>query len=305
MTERTEPQQSGSDVCPFCEEYLALKRRAESPEAAAAPLRAAGDRPESTFRERIAAALFEQHLRIPWAMAYPADRECYGCDADAFLAVRDAEMAELRRQAELADAVTAETKRLLERRTTRLRERAEPADSGAGFVRGFRLHLRHGRVLDGAEFPNGRVVVMDDPEWGLCSGARTADLLTVGYPDSRIEWAEDAVADASEPLDEKPAETAPLAHPDAEQQASGSTGADDAALDQPQQPTGIRGLLEHVGIDTTGRSITVDGRIVDPAPTPPQQPETGLPAEQPCADPRHTGAIREQLGCSGPDPATT
>lgn len=36
-----------------------------------------------------------------------------------------------------------------------------------------------------------------------------------------------------------------------------------------------------------------------------QQPETGLPAEQPCTDPRHTGAIRERLGCSGPDPATT
>jgi hypothetical protein len=31
--------------------------------------------------------------------------------------------------------------------------------------------------------------------------------------------------------------------------------------------TGIRGLLEHVGIDTTGRDITVAGRIVDPAPT--------------------------------------
>ncbi|THA78392.1 hypothetical protein E6R60_05770 [Streptomyces sp. A0642] len=36
-----------------------------------------------------------------------------------------------------------------------------------------------------------------------------------------------------------------------------------------------------------------------------QRPETGLPAEQPCTDPRHTGAIRERLGCSGPDPATT
>lgn len=31
-------------------------------------------------------------------------------------------------------------------------------------------------------------------------------------------------------------------------------------------PSGIRSLLDHVGIDTTGRSITVAGRCVDPAP---------------------------------------
>ncbi|MFE4649310.1 hypothetical protein [Streptomyces sp. NPDC056707] len=105
------------------------------------------------------------------------------------------------------------------------------------FVRGFRLHLKHGRVLDGAEFPNGRVIVMDDPEWGLCSGARTAGLLTVGYPDSRIEWAEDGGAEASEPLDEAPAEMAPLAHQDAEQQASDSTGSDEPVPAQPQQST--------------------------------------------------------------------
>lgn len=30
---------------------------------------------------------------------------------------------------------------------------------------------------------------------------------------------------------------------------------------------------------------------------------TGLPPGKPCTDPRHTGAIREQLGCNGPDPA--
>jgi hypothetical protein len=33
-----------------------------------------------------------------------------------------------------------------------------------------------------------------------------------------------------------------------------------------QNTPGIRGLLEHVGIDTTGRDITVAGRIVDAAP---------------------------------------
>jgi hypothetical protein len=52
----------------------------------------------------------------------------------------------------------------------------------------------------------------------------------------------------------------------------------DAALDPPAPnatdgcttscdgATGIRGLLEHVGIDTTGRDITVAGRVVDAAP---------------------------------------
>lgn len=31
----------------------------------------------------------------------------------------------------------------------------------------------------------------------------------------------------------------------------------------------------------------------------------GLPAAEPCTDPRHTGPIRAQLGCTGPDPADT
>ncbi|MFF9215590.1 hypothetical protein [Streptomyces viridosporus] len=35
---------------------------------------------------------------------------------------------------------------------------------------------------------------------------------------------------------------------------------------RPTRP-GIRGLLEHVGIDTTGRDITVAGRVVDTAET--------------------------------------
>lgn len=40
----------------------------------------------------------------------------------------------------------------------------------------------------------------------------------------------------------------------------------------------------------------------DEAPTP---AAPGLPAQRPCTDPRHTGALRTQLGCAGPDPATT
>lgn len=38
-------------------------------------------------------------------------------------------------------------------------------------------------------------------------------------------------------LDEKPAESAPLVHPDTEQQANGPEGADESALAQPQQAT--------------------------------------------------------------------
>ncbi|MFD3654361.1 hypothetical protein [Streptomyces sp. NPDC058620] len=67
------------------------------------------------------------------------------------------------------------------------------------FARGFRLHLRHGQVMDGAVFPNGRAIVLDDPEWGLCSGARTIELLQAGYGGARIEWDEQAPAEPSQP----------------------------------------------------------------------------------------------------------
>ncbi|MFD9952448.1 hypothetical protein [[Kitasatospora] papulosa] len=76
------------------------------------------------------------------------------------------------------------------------------------YARGFRLHLKGGRVLNGAEFPGGQVVVMDDPEWGLTTGARSADLLTSGYPDSRIEWADQASGDQSSDLTERPEDAA-------------------------------------------------------------------------------------------------
>jgi hypothetical protein len=130
------------------------------------------------------------------------------------------------------------------------------------YTRGFRLRLPHGQVLDGAEFPNGRVIVMDDPEWGLCSGARNADLLTVCYPGSRIEWpdGQNSAADATPERPTRPC-TPTIADWAGEQQGAAVSGGDVAGA--------------------------------------------GLPPEQPCTDPRHTGAIREQLGCTGPDPATT
>ncbi|MGW0545277.1 hypothetical protein ACWD0D_34025 [Streptomyces griseoincarnatus] len=164
----TVQERVGKDACPLCAEYLALKQRAESSEAEARPLLDPAARTEPTYRERIAAALFEEHIRKPWAMAYPSDTLSYLQDADSFLAIRDGEMTELRRQAEAASAVTA---------------------AKTGVARGFRLVQRNGAVLDGAQFPNGRVVVMDDPDWGLCSGARSLELLLrSGYHGARIEW---------------------------------------------------------------------------------------------------------------------
>lgn len=59
---------------------------------------------------------------------------------------------------------------------------------GPDFTRGFRLHLRDGQVLDGAAFPSGRCLVMDDPEFGLATVAVSEEELLRGYPDSRIEW---------------------------------------------------------------------------------------------------------------------
>jgi hypothetical protein len=75
---------------------------------------------------------------------------------------------DLTRRAELADAVTAETKRLLERRTTTLRERAERAEATIERVRAARERMAHAKAdevdaiwcldlvdaaLDGAEQP--------------------------------------------------------------------------------------------------------------------------------------------------------
>ncbi|MER5312721.1 hypothetical protein ABT034_33665 [Streptomyces sp. NPDC002773] len=75
-----------------------------------------------------------------------------------------------------------------------------------------------------------------------------------------------------------------------------------------QRRSGLRGLLEHVGIDTTGRDITVDGAVVDPAARTAsgQQPEcapcgdTGACNGGPCA---HPAAARWTAdGRHGPTP---
>jgi hypothetical protein len=55
------------------------------------------------------------------------------------------------------------------------------------FTRGFRLH-HNGQVLDGAEFPSGRVFVIDDPEYGFATGATSLEELLNGYHGARVEW---------------------------------------------------------------------------------------------------------------------
>lgn len=61
----------------------------------------------------------------------------------------------------------------------------------AEFTRGFRLH-HNGQVLDGAEFPSGRVYVIDDPEYGFATVATSLEHLLKGYHGARVEWAGDA-----------------------------------------------------------------------------------------------------------------
>jgi hypothetical protein len=56
------------------------------------------------------------------------------------------------------------------------------------FARGFRLH-HNDRILDGAEFPSGRVFVLDDPEYGFATVATSLEELLKGYHGARVEWA--------------------------------------------------------------------------------------------------------------------
>ncbi|NEC77228.1 hypothetical protein [Streptomyces rochei] len=63
------------------------------------------------------------------------------------------------------------------------------------FTRGFRLHLADGRVLDGAAFPSGRTIVVDDPEFGLATVTTSVEVLLQGYHGARIEWDDEALLD--------------------------------------------------------------------------------------------------------------
>lgn len=61
------------------------------------------------------------------------------------------------------------------------------------FTRGFRLHLANGQVLDGAAFPSGRTIVVDDPEYGLATAAASLEVLLLGYHRARVEWDDEAL----------------------------------------------------------------------------------------------------------------
>ncbi|MFD1656959.1 hypothetical protein ACFSL4_01590 [Streptomyces caeni] len=55
------------------------------------------------------------------------------------------------------------------------------------FTRGFRLH-HNGRIIHGAEFPGGEVIVADDPQYGLGTAALSLGELLKGYQGARVEW---------------------------------------------------------------------------------------------------------------------
>ncbi|MFI7394048.1 hypothetical protein [Streptomyces tendae] len=63
------------------------------------------------------------------------------------------------------------------------------------FTRGFRLHLANGQVLDGATFPSGRTIVVDDPEYGLATVTTSLEVLLQGYHRARVEWDDEALLD--------------------------------------------------------------------------------------------------------------
>ncbi|MFI6700291.1 hypothetical protein ACIBJC_15160 [Streptomyces sp. NPDC050509] len=55
-------------------------------------------------------------------------------------------------------------------------------------VEHFRLHPRYGEPIVGRLLPDGRALVLDDPEYGLVTGAASTEDLVRGYPGSHIEW---------------------------------------------------------------------------------------------------------------------
>ncbi|MFE9737320.1 hypothetical protein [Streptomyces sp. NPDC006477] len=72
------------------------------------------------------------------------------------------------------------------------------------FTVGFRLHLRHGAPLDGALFPSGRCLVVEDAEAGLITAAPSLDDLTRAYPDAHIEWPAAASTSSAPPITQEP-----------------------------------------------------------------------------------------------------
>ncbi|MFC7909031.1 hypothetical protein [Streptomyces nigra] len=65
-------------------------------------------------------------------------------------------------------------------------------DASSTWARPFRI-VQGKQVLDGAVFPNGQAIVIDDPETGLSSGAPTLAQLLTGYHRAEVLLAEDVV----------------------------------------------------------------------------------------------------------------
>ncbi|MFE4330147.1 hypothetical protein ACFRQM_11975 [Streptomyces sp. NPDC056831] len=150
------------------------------------------------------------------------------------------------------------------------------------FPRAFVLHQCHGEPLSGAELPNGRVVVFDDPEGWLSTGASSADeLLRCGYHGARIEWADQAQplptdvrsalrekyaaaiydrAEQAEAAIERVREALGAAENSDLRTSLGTSPGDviraiRAALDQPQQPTST---ARHTGQQPTTTELHAD-----------------------------------------------
>lgn len=68
------------------------------------------------------------------------------------------------------------------------------------FTRGFRLH-HNGRVIHGAEFPDGEVIVADDPQCGLGTAALSLAELLKSYHGARVEWPGDQLVPTALLLD--------------------------------------------------------------------------------------------------------
>ncbi|MER5909546.1 hypothetical protein ABT124_03320 [Streptomyces sp. NPDC001982] len=134
-----------------------------------------------------------------------------------------------------------------------------------------------GIVAEGARFSDGWVVThwldkppMNEPKTDVWHNKGVAPFRRIhGHGGkTRIVWADDAEARRGNILAAAVARAYALA--DRWKAAHGSSmflvrAAGAELRDELEGPEagGIRGLLEHVGIDTRGRDITVDGRVVD------------------------------------------
>lgn len=254
------------------------------------------------------------------------------------------------------------------------------------FPRAFVLYLCHGDALPGIELPNGRVIVFDDPEGWVSSGAPSADALCHGYAGARIEWADQAPAeehraDAAEAernelhdalglapgqlhsaalsailgraanireLTTRAEQAERRAH-EAEQALHALRGVTDTDRADKAEKRGdhwkakaqeIEADRDQLRLEVTRladallrearAALAVAVEVHDPCPHcgdqqlipryrmaehvarlhPDEQQGPAVsggdaPTTRPCTDPRHTGPLREQLGCSGPDPTTT